>query len=64
MAAAERVRTPEERPAGDKPAARDAGKSFGAFHRARLAAAAGEAAAAEEAARAAEPADPDPHDAD
>ncbi|MGI5192403.1 ATP-binding protein [Streptomyces sp. CA-288835] len=65
MAAAERVRTPGERPAADRPAARDAGKSFGAFHRARLAAAAGEAAAAEEAARAAKPADPaDPHDAD
>ncbi|NGO41478.1 ATP-binding protein [Streptomyces sp. YC419] len=65
MAAAEHVRTPAERPAGDKPVARDAGKSFGAFHRARLAAAAGEAAAAEEAARAAEPAETaDPHDAD
>ncbi|MFE9644705.1 ATP-binding protein [Streptomyces sp. NPDC006365] len=63
MAAADRVRTPAES-SPRCPAARDAGKSFGAFHRARLAAAAGEAAAAAEAAPAAEPADPDPHDAD
>ncbi|NGO06163.1 sensor histidine kinase [Streptomyces sp. HC44] len=69
MAAADRVRTPAERPADDRPATRDAGKSFGAFHRARRAAATGEQAPSAEpapslpeSAPSAEPADP--HDAD
>lgn len=58
MAAADRVRTPAERPADDRPASRDAGKSFGAFHRARQAAATGEPAPSTELT------DPHGHDVD
>ncbi|TPQ18237.1 sensor histidine kinase [Streptomyces sporangiiformans] len=62
MAAADRARTRTKRPADDRPT-RDAGKSFGAFHRARLAAAAGEPAPSAEPAPSSPPVMPSPEPA-